>query len=225
MKNLIVNNIAKLTGIILLTGFAQFAIAQETVQPHFQPAIGTQSVLHPDTRSPLSTSLNLGFGLSSQFSGNTMTYQQINPTIRYQLNDRFSLFGGIAYTSFQNLDTYYISSTENSFETTTSNFNLGRIFMGGSYMVNPKLRLDGMVWKQQTMNTDSRVLMNNKPNFDAQGLNLRLNYQLSDKVQINAAFNYSKGYDPFYNPGMYNPFMPVGSSSPFFFHDENPFNR
>lgn len=216
--------IAIITGIILLTGFSQIAKAQETVEPRFQPAIGSQAGFNTTTKSPLSTSLNLGFGLSSQFSGNTMTYQQINPTIRYQLNDRFNLFGGIAYTSFQNFDSYYINSTENSFESRSSNFNLGKIFVGGSYMVNPKLRLDGMVWKQQSMNTNSKVLLNEKPNFDAQGLHLRLNYQLSDKVQINAAFSYSQGNDPFYNPYRNNPFMP-GSSSHFFFNDENPFNR
>jgi len=224
MKKLTINTIAIIAGIILLTSFSQIASAQETIQPRFQPAIGSQAGFNSTAKSPFSTSVNLGFGLSSQFSGNTMTYQQINPTIRYQVNERFSFFGGIAYTSFQNFDSYYISSTENSFESRSSNFNLGKIFVGGSYMVNPKLRLDGMVWKQQSMNTDSKVLLNEKPNFDAQGLQLRLNYQLSDKVQINAAFSYSQGNDPFYNPYRNNPFMP-GSSSPFFFNDENPFNR
>lgn len=224
MKKLKINNIAKFAGIILLISFVHFAIAQETVQPRFQPTLGNNSGLNSPTKSPLSTSINLGFGLSSQFSGNTMTYQQINPTINYQLNERFSLFGGIAYTSFQNFDSYYIKGVENSFESVSSNFNLGKIFVGGSYRVNPKLRLDGMVWKQQTMNTDSKALLNKKPDFDAHGLNLRLNYQVSDKVQINAEFSYSKGNDPFYNPYRNDFFMP-GSSSPFFFNDENPFNR
>lgn len=225
MKNLPIRNIALFTGIILLTSFAQLSIAQETIEPRFQPAIGTQAAgLNIDSKSPLSTSLNLGFGLGTQFSGNTMTYQQINPTINYHFDKRFSIFGGVAYTSFQNYDTYYINSSENRFESQSSNFNLGKIFVGGSYMVNPKLRLDGMIWKQQTMNTDSKVLQNKLPDFDAHGLNLRLNYQVSDKVQINAEFSYTKGNDPFYSPYRNNSFM-NGSSSPFFFNDENPFNR
>lgn len=224
IKNQHIKNIALIAGIILWTSFSQRAIGQETIETSFQPSIGTQAGLISDSKSPLSTSLNLGFGLGSQFSGNTMTYQQINPTINYQIDKRFSIFGGVAFTSFQNLDTYYISRSENSIESQSSNLNLGKIFVGGSYMLNPKLRLDGMVWKQQTMNTDSKALHNKQPDFDAHGLNLRLNYQVSDKVQINAEFSYSKGNDPFYNPYRNNAFM-HGSSTPFFFDDRNPFNR
>ncbi|MBU1370757.1 MAG: hypothetical protein KJ578_03785 [Bacteroidetes bacterium] len=216
---LVIRHLRSIGLLIVLVLTTNQVLTQETVQSNFQPQLNVEPETAVADKDPLSVGLNLNFGLVGQFSGNTLSYQEINPNLRYNLSNRFSLFGGISYSVFQNMDIYYIKDTENSFETFNSNFSLGTIHVGGSYMASPRLRVDGTVWKRVTLNNNSKVLLNNQTNFDAQGLNLRLNYQISDKVQIEASFNYSRGNDIYSNP-----FTPY-TTSPFLNNGFFPFNR
>jgi hypothetical protein len=102
------------------------------------------------------------------------------------LSKKFTAFAGVQQTWIQNLNQFQLNH-DGKLAVMQTNSSYLLWYGGGIYQVNPKIRLSGLVWKQ----TDQQSVMQRKtesPNFDAQGFQIYMNYQISDNVQINASF-------------------------------------
>ena len=148
---------------------------------------------------------------SSPFFKEGIYFQRLNPEINYMLSKEFTAFAGVQQTWVQNFNQLRLNHDGN-FEITKTNTSYMLWYAGGSYQLSPKIQLSGLAWKQ----VDQQSIMQIKtepPNFDAQGFQLYMNYQISDNVQINASFNYRQGNSGnyFYND-FQDPFRPIGIS-------------
>lgn len=198
--------------LLLLAGMSLTAISQ-SVMPNNQ--FEGASIASKDSdapKAPYHVTMNMEAGFqSSPFFKEGTYFQRLNPEISYILSKDFTAFAGVQQTWIQNLNQFQLNK-DGRLDITQTNATYMLWYAGGSYQLNPKVRLSGLAWKQ----TDQQSIMQRKtasPNFDAQGFQIYMNYQISDNVQINASFNYSHG-----NPGNYryndfqNPFSPFGVS-------------
>lgn len=198
--------------LLIFCGISLSAISQ-TVLPYNQlEGVSIANKRNNSPKTPFHVSLNMeaGFQSSPYFKEGTY-FQRLSPGINYMLSKKFTAFAGVQQTWIQNLNQFQLNH-DGKLAVMQTNSSYLLWYGGGIYQVNPKIRLSGLVWKQ----TDQQSVMQRKtesPNFDAQGFQIYMNYQISDNVQINASFNYSHG-----NPGNYryndfqNPFSPIGVS-------------
>ncbi len=129
----------------------------------------------------------------------------IAPTLSYQVNDRFTVFGGVAlqYNSLNNPYTYNNPESGSSIMLMRPRMQTS-MFVGGEYAVNDKLTLTGSVFA----NTASLQV----PGLDPQTYNLNnygvsggFWYKVNDKASIGAQVQISRGNSPF-NPYQNNGF-------------------
>ncbi|HOI32756.1 MAG: hypothetical protein PHG67_08135 [Bacteroidales bacterium] len=160
-------------------------------------------------RSKFNVSMNLEAGFQTgSLSKKGTYYERINPQINYELSKNFTGFAGVQQTWIQNLNQLSINS-EGNWKVNEINANYIIFYAGGSYQINPNLRLSGMAWKQADQQTIIQR-KNNTSDFNARGFQLYMNYRITNNLQINASFNYQNGnsgnffYNEFQQP--YNPF-------------------
>jgi long-subunit fatty acid transport protein len=160
--------------------------------------------------SPLNFNLALQTGFQVIPGDNKgVFFQSINPEIEHTLSQNISIFAGVQQTWIQNLN-HFSRTQEGELSMAKTNASYSLFYAGGSYQVNPRLRLSGVAWKQ----FDQKSILEKKPlapNFDAKGFQLYMNYRISDKVHINASFNYEQGSNLLFN-SFHQPYSPFGVS-------------
>ncbi len=198
--------------LLILSGMNISAISQSVMPNNQFEGASIASKDNDSPKAPFHITMNMEAGFqSSPFFKEGTYFQRLNPEISYILSKDFTAFAGVQQTWIQNLNQFQLNH-DGKIAITQTNATHMLFYAGGSYQLNPKVRLIGLAWKQ----TDQQSIIQRKtavPNFNAQGFQIYMNYQISDNVQINASFNYSQG-----NPGNYrynefqNPFSPIGVS-------------
>ncbi|MDD3638394.1 MAG: hypothetical protein AB7D35_00010 [Bacteroidales bacterium] len=206
------NKIIPFILVLLLSGIGLHAYSQiaRSIQP-LEISQLAKDQKHVE-RSKFKVFVNLEAGFQSAYLSKKGTYyQRINPQINYKLSKNFTAFAGVQQTWIQNLNQFKLNE-EGSWKVDHIDANYMLWYAGGSYQVNPNLRLSGVAWKQ----TDQQTIIQRKgntPDFNARGFQLYMNYRITNNLQINASFNYRNG-----NSGnfLYNefqqPFTPFGTS-------------
>ncbi|WP_324671712.1 hypothetical protein [Hymenobacter sp. GOD-10R] len=181
---------------------------------------GTAAAQAPKTTEPESklgllksrVSYNLDAGM--QFAGRYGTMSYISPTATYQVSNRFRIFAGTTLLRTQSyLRNSYASAADQPITPSFSVANNMLVQAGGTYLVNPRLALTGMAWKDLS-NQPFAPRVNPYAGFGSMGsgVNIRADYQLTENISVSGGVRVSQGASPGYGyGGMYgSPMMPFG---------------
>jgi hypothetical protein len=144
----------------------------------------------PALKTPrLSYSMELGAGFfsgSSLFSG---TYTNIAPSINYLVSPKLNIeVGGVFTTGNTNFNQNSMLKSNPNLSPQTNQFF---VFTNGQYALTNRLMLTGSFYS--TLNSNKSQQIN--PYFlDYRGMDLGLNYKLTEHMSLGAQFRMSNGY-------------------------------
>jgi len=145
--------------------------------------------------------VTLGAGYASFSNNMSLMSTYISPSINYQASDK--LFINVSGVIMQN----NYNGTENltNYSPVGYNSNAANFGINGSvyYQLSDNWSIygDGTYYKNQSVFSNYQ---SQSYTTDYKSVSLGVGYKISDKVQFNAQFRYSNGYNPAYNP--YSPF-------------------
>lgn len=138
----------------------------------------------------------------------------LSPTLTYPISKKFIVSGGISIvnTSLYGFKHYYSFPEEKSY---SGNITQAMLWVSGQYLLNDRITITGTAYKTIDIfgeKPGNSSFYRNNP----QGAYLNIGYKISDNMQIEAGFGYSKGSNSysFGYPGIrgfgssnYNPFF------------------
>lgn len=179
---------------------AQESGNESSSYPYYYTPEQSQQVTKPTINMQVGT----GFGVASGAGSFSNTY--IAPCLRYKVSPKFSVTAGatLGYTHLFNYQPYYMAflpaeaQQQGGFDGSVMS---GTFYVQGAYQATDKLKVTGTVFYQQNnMGQISPYLQNG----NIQGVDLQLEYKLSDKVTIGGRLMHSSGnispYGMFGNP-------------------------
>jgi len=157
-------------------------------------------------------SVSLGTSFTSFGSGYNMFGTFIMPEIEMPVSKKFSVRAGFGYSSL------FLSNPEQSgniFQ--QENHQVGTVYVSGLYYINPKLSIAGTAYKTFNLAPIKNELNPHALDFTNEGINVNVDYKVTDHFRINAGFSYQKrspyfnyypetnvfGQSPYYNNGFY----------------------
>jgi hypothetical protein len=150
--------------------------------------------------------MEIGGGIGSNFSGNSMFSTWAAPSFSYNLSKRFRLNAGLSLNSYSG-DLYYPGISENFNSPVKRSVMSTSVFVSGDYLLNNKIMLSGAAYK--TFFPSNNTISDPRLKFqESQGVMLNVRYRPTEHFEINAGFEYGNGYSPYRSPfapgGMYN---------------------
>jgi predicted porin len=140
------------------------------------------------TKKP-SCSLKMGSQFATGMNGNSIFGTSISPSVIFPVKPKFSIEAGISYQSL-----FLNSRNSESTQSGSNHFSLGSVYVSGLYELNPKVTLRGTAWKQ--FDLSSSKLNPRAIDFEAEGINIGVQYQVTEKFRVEASFEYSNGNHP-----------------------------
>lgn len=147
----------------------------------------------------LSYNLSMGASFSNGF-GNA-TY--VEPSVRYQVNNRFRVNASLTY---MNVSNYNTSVTSPEGTTVLYRNNGGSHYLasvGVDYLASDRLILSGNIWKDFS-NMPTQNLGYNLYSPGRFGADFRATYKITENFSVTGGVRYSEGASPFASP-FYNP--------------------
>lgn len=163
-----------------------------------------------------------GLSLGSQFSttsgyGSALT-TYVAPTLSYNLSKRFRIGGGITYvnTNLFNAQAWYSSESTQGIN---GNYSTGIIHLNGTYLVSNKLTLSGSAFKAFPISAEPLPYNPYNPisSKGAHGVNVNIDYKVTENFHIQAGFGYSSGVNALYSNSYYQDPFQQGFGSGFGF--------
>ncbi len=147
-------------------------------------------------------SVTVGTGYSSFSNNLSLMSSYISPSINYQASEKLfiNVSGVIMQNNFNGAENLSNSSPV-GYNSNNSNYGInGSVY----YQASERLSIygDGTYYQNQSV---MNGYQNQIYNTDYKSFSLGVGYKISDKVFINAQFQYSNGLNPAYNP--YSPFF------------------
>lgn len=135
-------------------------------------------------------SINFGAGYASGLG----SFTNISPSLNYQFSPKLNFqIGGIFFSGLNNSSKITPSGMQSA---TVQNPSSYFIYTNGQYLLTNKLTVSGSFYK--TINPNNTPKIN--PYFlDYKGMNLGLNYKLTQNINIGAQFHFSNGYNNLFN--------------------------
>jgi hypothetical protein len=172
--------------------------------PIYRPG-GFGGLYAPTSVNPekkMDVGVQLGTSFTTDFKGGHAFSTSVSPEIRYKLNKRFTLRGGLSVSNTEYGNTLVYSPF--GYTPYTGNITQGILYVSGDYIISPKVMLSGTAYKEFSIdhgNPDNAF----RPGYDGKGLmmNLRLMPSPSTTIEIGAEFY--EGNNP-WRGGTYNPF-------------------
>lgn len=209
-----------LVAIIFTLGMHQ-AFSQETpfynssLQNGFYPKLSTggfQSFTpeaEPMPLKKLDIGVQLGTSFSTNFNKGFAFSTMVAPELRYRVNERFTIRGGVSISNTEHGNTVVYSPY--GYGQYSGNITQGLLYVSGDYMISPKVILSGTAYKEFSMdhgNPENTFT----PAYDGKGVMMNLRIMPTENMFIDIGAEYYQGNNP-YRSGMYSPY---GSRSPFY---------
>lgn len=194
----------KHTGILLLLlGFIslnaqEFGSNAINVPVEETPIVVKKQGFKPDV------SVSLGSSFSSFGPGLNAFGTYVMPEITFPVSKKFAIRAGIGYSN-----TFYSTPGGEGNIFSQNNLQYGHVYVSGLYQVNEKLIISGTAFK--TFDLAPRPQDQFNPgalDFSNEGINVNIDYKVSENVRFNVGFSYQKQspYNYMYNPGGFNNF-------------------
>lgn len=158
-------------------------------------------------------SMSMGMSVASTTGSGAFVGSYVSPFVAYNVSKRFRLKVGAAI--YNNMAGLYYNPYEPYGAYTYRPVTFSRIMVGGDYLLNEKVTLSGMVYKDinpfVAASGDRDLNLN-----EGEGFMFNLNYRPSENFEINIGVDYSRGYNPyryqspFHQPSMFNPYPGYG---------------
>ena len=202
-----------LLAIIFLAGM-QMAFSQDNpfynsgMQNNFHPTFspgGFQGLAPQTSVSPekkMDVGVQLGTSFSTDFNKGFAFSTMVAPELRYRVNDRLTIRGGVSISNTEYGNTLVYSPYGASRH--SGNLTQGMIYVSGDYMISPKVILSGTAYKEFSMN-HSDPESSFSPGYDGKGLMMNLRLLPSDNMIIDIGAEFYDGNNPYRN-GMYSPY-------------------
>jgi len=174
---------------------------------HISAGINNMSPSQNADDEKMDVGVQLGTSFATDFNRGFAFTTFVAPELRYRVNDRLTIRGGVsmAYNQYGNSLMY----SPYGFSRYSGNFSQGMIYVAGDYVLGPKLILSGTAYKEFSIDHNSPET-GFSPGYDGKGLMMNLRFMPSDNVTIDAGIEIYEGNNP-YRSGFYNPYHPFGS--------------
>jgi hypothetical protein len=173
---------------------------------------GKEVLTVPDLKKPVRDRIDFGLEAGAAFTTfgryGSMFSSYLAPGVRYQVTPRFHFNAGLILSSgfIPGAGFDGIGMTGDGPGGNAGNrFNRFLVFAEGTYRVNQRLTLGGMVVKE--LDSDLYRQMNAfQRNSGFQSMGMSVNYQITDNIHLGARFNVTDGR-PYYFSDPVNPFI------------------
>ncbi len=163
--------------------------------------------------------VSLGSSFASFAPGVNTFGSWIMPELSAPVTKKLSVSAGMGYSAF------FAGGGAESVMFGNAPQHYGTVYVKGDYRINEKISISAMGYKTFNLSRQPRQEKINPHALDMsnEGVMINLNYKVTDKFEINAAFSYDKrNYNPYYynggmmNPGFHNPAMGMGGFGGFY---------
>ena len=152
--------------------------------------------------------VQLGTSFSTDFNKGFAFTTMVAPELRYRVNKRLSIRGGISIANSEYGNTLVYSPYEGAGRY-SGNITQGIIYVSGDYVISPKLILTGTAYKEFSIDYNNPNNPGNmfSPGYDGKGMMMNLRFMPSENTSIEAGIELYQGNNP-YRGGLYNPYRP-----------------
>ena len=159
----------------------------------------------PFKQKKMDVGVQIGTSFSTDFNKGFAFTTMVAPELRYRLNKRLTIRGGISIANSEYGNTLVYSPYE-GFRRYSGNITQGMIYVSGDYVISPKLVFTGTAYKEFSIDHGSPDNMFS-PGYDGKGLMMNLLFMPNENTSINAGIELYQGNNP-YRGGIYNPYSP-----------------
>ncbi|WP_400191445.1 hypothetical protein [Hymenobacter sp. B81] len=141
-----------------------------------------------------SYSLNAG----ATFAGRYGSASYLSPQATYQLSNRLQLFGGLTYLRAMPGAAFYPAPENGAPAAGRLGSNHYLLQGGGTYALSPRLALTGSAWKDFSPRPAPGTRVNPYAGFGnlGSGVNLRADYQITERFSVSGGLRFSQGAAP-----------------------------
>ena len=155
-----------------------------------------------DPEKKTDVNVQLGTSFTTNFNGGHAFSTMVAPELRYKVNKRFSIRGGVSISNTDYGNTLVLSPS--GWRSYSGNVTQGTIYVSGDYMISPKVILSGTAYKEFSVD-HSNPENAFRPGYDGKGLMMNLRLFPTDNMQIDVGAEFYQGNNP-WRGGTYNPF-------------------
>ena len=205
-----------LIGLILIL-FVQVSFAQEDpfydgslsnrYNPLYSPGgFGSLSTPLPSitTDKKMDVGVQLGTSFATDFNKGFAFTTMAAPEIRYRVNDRLTIRGGISISNTEYGNTLVYSPY--GLNRYSGNVTQGMLYVSGDYMISPKVILSATAYKEFSIDHGGPENAFN-PGYDGKGVMMNLRLMPTNNMTIDIGAEIYEGNNP-YRGGIYNPYRP-----------------
>lgn len=192
-------------------GFAQETLDQKPIsQTGFNPMYlgsgidNSYPVSARESDKKVDVGLRLGTSFASDFNRGFAFTTFVAPELRYKVNDRFRIRGGMQVSNNEYGNALFY--TPYGYTSYTGNITQGLLYVSGDYLISPKLILSGTAYKEFSIDHGSPDDAF-RPGYDGKGLMMNLRFMPTENVFIDVGAEFYQGNNP-YRSGFYNPYRP-----------------
>ena len=205
-----------LIGLILIL-FVQVSFAQEDpfydgslsnrYNPLYSPGgFGSLSTPLPSftTDKKMDVGVQLGTSFATDFNKGFAFTTMAAPEIRYKVNNRLTIRGGISISNTEYGNTLVYSPY--GLNRYSGNVTQGMLYVSGDYMISPKVILSATAYKEFSIDhggPDNAF----RPGYDGKGVMMNLRLMPTENMTIDIGAEIYEGNNP-YRGGIYNPYRP-----------------
>ena len=164
----------------------------------------TSSVAQSEQKK-MDVGVQLGTSFSTDFNKGFAFTTMVAPELRYRVNKRLTIRGGISIANSEYGNTLVYSPYE-GFRRYSGNITQGMLYVSGDYVISPKLFLTGTAYKEFSIDYNNPGNMYS-PGYDGKGLMMNLLFMPNENTSINAGIEIYQGNNP-YRGGIYSPYRP-----------------
>ena len=197
---------------LLITGLLAFAqedpfydgSLSNRYNPMYRP-VGFGGLTTPPAANPdkkMDVGVQLGTSFSTDFNKGHAFSTMVAPEIRYRVNERFRIRGGISIANTEYGNTLVYSPY--GYNRFTGNITQGMLYVSGDYMISPKVVLSGTAYKEFSI--DHGGPENGlRPGYDGKGVMMNLRLMPTENMFIDVGAEFYQGNNP-WRGGTYNPY-------------------
>lgn len=146
--------------------------------------------------------VQLGTSFSTDFNKGFAFSTMISPKIRYRVNERFTIRGGVSIANTEYGNTLVYSPY--GFNRYSGNITQGMLYVSGDYMISPKVILSGTAYKEFSIDS-SRPDNAFRPGYDGKGVMMNLRLMPTENMFIDIGAEFYEGNNP-WRSGTHNPY-------------------